>query len=656
METKRIHPRKKKWPIVLGAALCVLALVFCAVLQYAGYLTYLDGGMASELILANRQAKTHSLFQMDWLYSTEVHLLQTNVLYALGFFLTESWQMARIIGNMIGIVLCMGAIVFLCRTLKLSWARALGAAALFPMTAGPIYANTVTVSGHYLFIIGFGFLGTALWFRAVNIRGKKRVLGMTVLFAAFCMLEGFLSVRYVLCFLCPMLAAALMEFLLAPDQSRTLDDHSMRFGLITALGFFACLAGYAASEILLPRLFVSGVGGASSFSFNLLDGEAMLAMLLTVLTDFLKLLGWRGGVPLFSAEGIVNVSIAGVLFLGSIMTARVFKNLDTRDKAQRTQKRLMIYAGYAFVINLFCYLFIKGTYLNRYLVLAVIFLSPTAAVIVRREKSARLQALFLLMLCVQVGGSSMIMQRETWAQKPGAEARRTDMMEAAEFLQDEGYTHGYGTFWNVRVMQELTEGKLTFTGVWVQPTEEGAAADRTLEPMRWLEPDCYSDLDVCPEKTFLFVTKEEEKELDSFLKMTGAPKIYANGTYSAYGFASSEALVSSVLFSKMKLEQAAFADGVFTMKAGARMRVPTSWREAGSYGLRFSCTGKPAENSTVKVFTTGNFDQLAVKHLEEGENVLWFELPHDDKYCVILFESGDASGLGLENLKLEKVK
>ena len=656
METKRIHPRKKKWPIVLGAALCVLALAFCAVLQYAGYLTYLDGGMASELILANRQAKTHSLFQMDWLYSTEVHLLQTNVLYALGFFLTESWQMARIIGNMIGIVLCMGAIVFLCRTLKLSWARALGAAALFPMTAGPIYANTVTVSGHYLFIIGFGFLGTALWFRAVNIRGKKRVLGMTVLFAAFCMLEGFLSVRYVLCFLCPMLAAALMEFLLAPDQSRTLDDHSMRFGLITALGFFACLAGYAASEIILPRLFVSGVGGASSFSFNPLDGEALLAMLLTVLTDFLKLLGWRGGLPLFSAEGVVNVSIAGVLFLGSIMTVRVFRSLDTRDKAQRTQKRLMVYAGYAFLINLFCYLFVKGTYLNRYLVLAVIFLIPVTAVIVRREKSARLRALFLLLLCVQVGGSSAIMQRETFLQKPGAQARRTDMMEAAAFLEDEGYTHGYGTFWNVRVMQELTEGRLTFTGVTAQETEEGAAAAVSMDPIRWLEPDCYSDLDACPGKTFLILTEEEKEAAAPFLAMTGAPEIFSNDTYTLYGFESSQAFTSSTLWAKMKLEQASFAYGVFTMEAGARMRVPTSWREAGSYGLRFSCAGKPAENSTVKVFTTGNFEQLAVKRLEEGENVLWFELPHDDKYLMILFESGDASGLNLENLKLEKVK
>ena len=60
--------RRSKRGIALGAALCVLTLVVSVLLQKAGYLIYLNSDMASEIILANRQAQTHSLVQMDWLY------------------------------------------------------------------------------------------------------------------------------------------------------------------------------------------------------------------------------------------------------------------------------------------------------------------------------------------------------------------------------------------------------------------------------------------------------------------------------------------------------------------------------------------------------------------------------------------------------------
>ena len=74
---------KRRWPLVLGIALCVLSLALSVALQEAGYLTYLNGDMASEMILARRQADTGSLIQMDWIYSTEIHTIHMNLLYAL---------------------------------------------------------------------------------------------------------------------------------------------------------------------------------------------------------------------------------------------------------------------------------------------------------------------------------------------------------------------------------------------------------------------------------------------------------------------------------------------------------------------------------------------------------------------------------------------
>lgn len=649
-----MEQRRKRWPVALGLALCVLTLGFAVVMQASGYLTYLDSDMASEMILARRQVDTGSLVQMDWLYSTEIHILHLNVLYALAFLFTPSFFLARIIGNTLGLILGMAACVYLCRKLHLSWGRALGAAALLPACAGNLYAYSMIVGGYYIIHLLFAFLGAALWLHTGEIRGRRRVLPGVLAFAGFCMISGFLSVRYVLCFICPMAATAGMELLLAPEQSRSLRDHTMRFGAVTAAGFAACLLGYAASEVIVPRLFESGVGAAGSFTFNPLSAQAMAAMMLTVGEDFLKLLGWRGGVPLFSGEGIVNLCILCVLFLGGVMTHRVMRSLDEHERGQRMHKRMMRYALWAVAVNIVCFVWIEGAYLNRYLVVAVVFLTPMLAVVLRREKNMRLKVVFLLALCVHLGLSGALLLQDTRAQEIQAQARGEDMMDAAEALLEKGYTHGYGTFWNVRVMQERTQGALTFTGVVPVEAEEGAVCSVSLDPIRWLEPDEASDLDACPGRTFLLLTREEEEQLAPWLEMTGAPRIYENDSYVVCGFASSEQFVACTLWGKMKLEHAQYEDGLYTLRRGGRMRVPTSWREAGKYALRLTCEGEPAADSVMQIYATSGFELLCEKPLVQGENAMEFTLEHDDKYLMILIKGGEAEQLRIGNLALNK--
>ena len=648
---------KRRWPLVLGIALCVLSLALSVALQEAGYLTYLNGDMASEMILARRQADTGSLIQMDWIYSTEIHTIHMNLLYALSFLFTDSFMMARIIGNTIGFVLGMLACVFLCRALGLSLAKGLCTAALLPFAAGTLYASNMTIGGYYIIHLPFAFGGAALWLAASEGgRGRRRGLAALALFLAVCLLEGLLSVRYVLCFVCPMVVVAGLNVLLAPQTSRSLRDHHLRFGGVTAAGFLACVAGYAASELLYPRLFESGVGAAGSFVFNPLDGGAMVSSLATVFADFLKLLGWRGEAALFSLPGIANLCIAAVLVLAGIMTVRVYRGLDTRERASRMQKRMLQYAFAALGVNLFCFVFIRGAYLNRYLILAVLFFIPALTIVVARERSLRLRWAFLLVFLMMLGtaGGSFLM--ETRAQQPAVEQREADMMDTADFLIGEGYTHGYGDFWVVRVMQERTNGALTFTGVRQMETEEGAVCPVSLEMIRWLEPQDASHMDACPGKTFLVLTREQEQTLAPWLTMTGVPVIHENGKYVTYGFESSEALIGFMLLGQMKLENAACEGGVFTLQAGGRMRVPTGFREAGDYVLTFTCEGEPGEDSRAAAYATRHFEVIGEQAIVPGENALTFTLHADDPYFMLLLTGGGAQTLTISGLRLHKAQ
>ena len=243
-----------------------------------------------------------------------------------------------------------------------------------------------------------------------------------------------------------------------------------------------------------------------------------------------------------------------------------------------------------------------------------------------------------------------MMLRDAKSAEPHAQERGADMMEAADYLTENGYTHGYGTFWNVRVMQERTQGALTFTGVAPVETEEGAVSSVSLDPIRWLEPDDYSDLDICPERTFLLLTRAEEEQLAPWLAMTGAPKIHENDTYAIYGFGSSMEICGDMLLGKMKLENAVFVDGTYTISPEGRMRVPTSWREKGTYTLRVNCEG---EGGTVQTFATRGFEVIGEAELAPGENSVRFTLEDDDKYFMLLIRSGE-NEIRLTNLELLK--
>ncbi len=646
---------KKRGSVVLGVLLCVLTLTLSVVLQKEGYLTYLNSDMASEVILAKRQVDTHSLVQMDWIYSTEVHLLHMNLFYAVGFLFTSSYFLARVIGNVLGFLLGMGTCVYLIKRLGIT-ERGGGAglitASLLPLAASTLYASNMTIGGYYIIHIPFAFMTAGLWLSAGRMdRTPRETLPVCIAFVCICLLEGLLSVRYMLCFICPMVVVSILEAVKPQEKP---GKHTVWLTRLTIIGFVAALLGFAAAEILVPRLFFSGVGAASSFVFNPLDGEAMAQAALTIFADFLKLLGWRGNVPLFSAAGIVNGCVAGVLFLGIWMALRVYRRMDEQDARTFTQKRMMRYALAAFGVNVFCFVFIKGAYLNRYLILAVLFLVPVLAIVVTRERNAYLRRLFLLLLSVQLGLSAMLLLADTREQEIQARERGRDMMEAASFLQEEGYTHGYGTFWNVRVMQERTQGALTFTGVVPVETEEGAASDVSLDMIRWLEPDEASDLDICPGKTFLLLTKEEEEQLSPWLALTGAPQIYENDTFTIYGFGSSQEFVGDMLWGKMKLEHASLENGAWRVQAGGRMRVPTTWREAGSYVLRFTCEGSPAEDSVVQLYTTREFTILEEQKIASGENEISFTLNQDDKYFMILIRGGAADELVIRNLQMDK--
>ena len=637
---------KHSFKLLLGVFLCIIAFSASVLLQQTGYLTYLNGDMASETILAHRQVTNHHLIERDWIYSTEIHTLHMNLFYAIAFIFVRSYKAARIIGNTFVFALSVLSVVFLGRKLRWPLSRSLILGALLPVGISTLYAQNFTIGGYYIIHLPLAYLLASFWLSAADRASSP---ASVTAFWILCALEGFLSIRYVLCFICPITLCCLFRFLLQNgSEERSLLKPDRSEG-ITFLGFLAALTGYLFAEWVTPRLFKSGVGAAGTFQFKPLSGQDLSDTLLTIGTDFLKLMGWRSPAKLFSLGGIINLSILAVLVLGIVILVNCLRHFS--ELSVHEQKIVQL-ALYALPVNLIVFLFLEGTYLNRYLILAFIFFLPMLGILLQHVPYPRLKNLFILVLVLQTSGSSLLLFQETAAQEKEHLAQDHNKVEVLSFLSGSGYTHGYGSFWNVRILEERSNGSITFTGIRPEETEEGAVVACIPEFIRWLEPISASALDAAPGKTFLILTPPEEESLQAFLAFSQSPKLFENEEYRIYGFESSESFGTYALLGKMKLTNAEYSRGIYTIHPGGRMRIPTSWREQGKYNLRFDC--QSASDATVKIYRTSHFEVLKEHPLTNGENTVAFETPQDDKYFMILFENPGTQPVQISGIHLSK--
>lgn len=632
----------KKLRISALILLCILALIYSILLQHFGYLTYLNSDMSSELALAKRQVETHSLIQMDWIYSTEIHSIHMNLFYAIAFLFTSNFEIVRIIGNTIGFLIAMLSLWFLGTSVGLSNAVSLLLCAMLPLSPGTLYAQNVTIGGYYIIHFPFAYFMTALWIH--NSSSRKFT---DYLFFVLCFLMGLLSVRYVLCFVIPMFFCAFLTYLQNESHSLIPDKNQSR----TLIAFIFCICGYVVSEIVNPHLFLSGMGNADSFVFNPQDPSGTFQIMLTVLSDFLKLMGWRPETSFFSIAGLLNIAILGVLFIGIIIKIRAYRHPEWFTESELS---ILVLSDVAFFINLVCFLCIKGTYLNRYLIIALFYLLPALGILLKHEPYFRLKFFMVLLMTITTVGSSLLFFKTTYDQSQAYDPSEDALMETANVLLDNGYSFGYGTFWNTGIMQERTNGALSFSAVRPFDTETGAPCNRSLEPIRWLEPTDASSLDAAPGKTFLMLTQEEASELDEFLSFSGAPLLFANEQYQVYTFESSQSFWNTVYWSTMKLENASFRNGTFFMAPNGRMRVPTSWREAGDYMLTFTINQMTGTGGKARIYSTSNFTLIAETDITEEQNTLPFSLPYNDKYWMILFTTDSDTSLHFSNLSISK--
>ena len=273
-----------------------------------------DSDVSSELILSNLLAKEGQIITSNWYYSTEIRLLNTNLVFAPVFRFFHNWHKIRLCGTIILHFCLLLSAYILCRKARITFFfPAVGLMLLLPFSSG--YYSFVLRFPYYIphLIISIFLFALVIWFS----EHKNNVFQNTLLLLVcgiISLLAGMGGARQVIVCLLPMFLSVLLPYFHKMIKTQDVfpeckwNKHLLVVSMCLVTGYI----GYLLNTTVLVENYHFQV---YDISFSGFDANRMF----TAIGGLLQSLGYISG----KVEGkvIFHNATAVILLVGSVIFA-----------------------------------------------------------------------------------------------------------------------------------------------------------------------------------------------------------------------------------------------------------------------------------------------------------------------------------------------
>lgn len=500
--------------VLLGTFFAVTAF-FITWCNFVGDTFMTNSDLASEILLAKECFLNKTFWPLTWHYSTEFRLLNTQIITAPLFFITKNLHSIKAISGILVSLLLPLSLWFILSQLKIKsvWTKLVSCLLIFcPWSM--LSWNFIQYGNYYVPHVAMSFFYTGIFFAIVfNDLSSKKKNTFTVIFVVLSLICGMSSIRYILQFQFPL---ALVTLSLAVNvMVKTNSKFSIKkFFFENKAVFYSCLGlalgllGYIFNVLVLSSLY--SFSNYNTLKFNEFNEITVMHWLF----DILSALGYKNSISVLTPSGAVNVFVYVII---------VFFILNTVDflKAKTASQSKYIFVLYSIVMFVFnAFVFINTDYYARYLLILLLCIFPCMAIFAEEHSLSIIKrsVLSVSAVCVLLT-SSFVCYSTVLSHNENA-----DKAAVTQFLDKQGYTLGYGTFWNANVFTQLTDGKIEMCNIRYE-------ADPWLTTSRYYAPDYKAG-----QKTFIILS---QKEIDSDAKLSSVQfgtKVYSDKYYTVYEY------------------------------------------------------------------------------------------------------------------------
>ncbi len=482
---------------VFGIAMIVFVIICYNILILRNGYRFLNSDDSSELVLARILASEHGILSGNWIYASELRVLNTNLIFAPMFLLFSSWSTVRSVGGSILLLLYVLSYIIIPYAWKYDPKYFYATAFILIMPyANPWYffgLKMYYIPHVFITFVSFALLGCI--YHSTGVRRASAYGAGLIILAFVAGLGGARSVEYTYA---PILLTALIAAIYE-KKSRT------------ALAFSIGAAASSALGYLINDRVLSGIYSFHSYanvSFIKLTFEKLEWALDCVLASF----GYVIGEYFISLGGVCNVLafVMTILFFASF-----FLLYKKRSELGETQKYMYVFATVTFALNTF--LMVTGQnneYADRFIAIGMVPSIMLIDLVIRTyfddEKKRRIAGIAVISFFLLVGAKGYLDLLHV--------AGNGERLGYIRFLEEAGYEHGYATFWNANITTEMSDGKIDMTSL--DPNAEKPVIYRWLTDKRLIEDD--------RDRAFLLLTNEEKGMYD------GSNPVYSDEYFSVY--------------------------------------------------------------------------------------------------------------------------
>lgn len=488
----------------------VLAIITVYKAKYG--LAIIESDSASDIYYAHLLAEEKTLFSTNWFFSTELRILDNELIFALLFtiFPKLSWWSIEVLGTTIMNLLMGLSAVFCASSLRIKNKWWLFGLMILPYGFSEVYYVLLHGAGYYNWAIIEVLVLFGIYARLHDKSDKHHKL-YAILFCVLSVYVGVSGIRLIEAFYMPMLLA---NFLVIDREAwKNLTIKNARDILFAAryavLGLVCALIGYVIDVLIIGKIFPHATSG--EFVWKKFSFDPIMEFINELFSD----VGYNAGASVFSLRGMASACSCVVITLVGYCLF---------DWIRKDKSIIPYYLLSALSIHLIAYIFIVDYYRARYLLpflcIVPIFMLKYFESI--SNKNIKYICVCIATVCITI--TSYCSLNDVTTNHQGIENHQ--LAEVADELVARDYVYGISTFWMANVTNQLTSGKLEVCAV--TDIYNG-------NHYEWLsKKDSYKD--DYDKKVFWLMDNDQYSEIVSMNPKVSV--IYENEAFHALGFSS----------------------------------------------------------------------------------------------------------------------
>ena len=426
----------------------------------------LDSDMSSELVLGKLLSEEGGLLSTNWYYSTELRVLNTQIVYSTLFRFTDDWGVVRYLGSLINSLIyavSCGYMVYQAGLKK--YVPLITGILLMPFSNE--YFKMMLYASYYVPHVAISFVFLGMLFAYLRSENKKAQIIYPILLGLLSFISCLGGLRQLCILFVPLLGASFIILLLKMGKVLELTRKEMiknsyvKLIIVSLSATILGALGYIINQTVLRNYFKFHYFGGIEFV------EFSTVSMTRALSGFCELFG---GDSLGSGLAqLLTFIFSMFLFVFTVYSASL-----TIFRHKKSTLPELILAAFSIVGILVMVVIYGGTnfeYTRRYLLPIFIFFIPNLVIYIKNYKSKKdekkpmltkvMKCVFsvLLVLILSIPANTVFEVYENY--------RPTRKLgEVAEIIQLHDCYEGYATFWNANVMTELSNGKIEVRTWW----------------------------------------------------------------------------------------------------------------------------------------------------------------------------------------------